>query len=628
MKLGPGVEFEADEAVTQTFGILAKRGAGKSNAAAVMAEELHAAGHQFVVVDPVGAWWGLRSSADGKRGGLPIVILGGYRGDVPLEASGAELVADLVVDERLSCVLDVSAFESEGAKKRFLAAFAERLFRQKGRPGKDDPLHLFLEEADDYAPQRAMGVETNRCLGAFQRIVKQGRARGLGSTMVTQRSAAINKDLLTQVETLIVLRTTSPTDRKAIEGWVKYHDVDGEVLASLSALATGEAWVWSPSWLELTQRTQIRRRRTFDSGATPSGKSGKRKAPATLADVDLASLEQRMVATIERAKAEDPRELRHRIVELERQVQELERRAPAPKEIRVEVPLEVPRLTPEQFERLEKLHERVYISWSEHEEREYHQRQELLGALVKLTSPIWDEEAIELALERLQQLTATSAGERTERALPAEAGRGVVAPSTPAAADRTPVVRPSQGTGAAPTASTSDPAGDPVRSGAVSKPQQRILDALAWFAAVGVEQPKRAALGAVAGVSSRSSGFEKNLSTLRTAGLVDYPAGGRVTLTNAGRTAAKLSAYPLTEADLQDAICRMVSDPQARILRALIATYPAALSREELASRVEVSPASSGFEKNLSTLRTWELVDYPERGSVVALPILFLREAA
>src|SRR5688572_29435200 len=84
------------EAITQTFGVLAKRGAGKSNAAAVMAEAMYGAGLPFVVVDPVGAWWGLRSSRDGKTDGLSVPIFGGARGDVPLEPGGGNLVADLI----------------------------------------------------------------------------------------------------------------------------------------------------------------------------------------------------------------------------------------------------------------------------------------------------------------------------------------------------------------------------------------------------------------------------------------------------------------------------------------------------------------------------------------------------
>jgi len=44
------------DTVTEIFGILAVRGAGKSNTAAVMAEAMFHAKLPFVVVDPVRAW--------------------------------------------------------------------------------------------------------------------------------------------------------------------------------------------------------------------------------------------------------------------------------------------------------------------------------------------------------------------------------------------------------------------------------------------------------------------------------------------------------------------------------------------------------------------------------------------
>src|SRR5919204_2305309 len=122
LRISPDLTVPAD-AVTQTFGVLAVRGAGKTHTAAVLAEEMFKAGLPFVVVDPVGVWWGLRSSRDGKSAGLPIAVLGGPHGDIPLEKGGGQLVADLVVDERLSCVLDVSAWEAESHRKEFLLAF-------------------------------------------------------------------------------------------------------------------------------------------------------------------------------------------------------------------------------------------------------------------------------------------------------------------------------------------------------------------------------------------------------------------------------------------------------------------------------------------------------------------------
>jgi hypothetical protein len=120
------------DAVTQTFAILAKRGVGKTYTAAVMTEEMLKAGLQVVIADPIGVWWGLRSSSDGTRAGLPIIVLGGDHGDVPLEVAAGETIADLVVDERLSVVLDLSRFR-KGEQTRFMTDFCERLYTVTAR---------------------------------------------------------------------------------------------------------------------------------------------------------------------------------------------------------------------------------------------------------------------------------------------------------------------------------------------------------------------------------------------------------------------------------------------------------------------------------------------------------------
>lgn len=96
------------EAVTQTFAILAKRGVGKTYTALVIVEELLKASLRVVVADPVGVCWGLRAGADGRSAGLPIIIFGGDHGDIPLEPSAGGMIADLIVDEEFSAVLDMS----------------------------------------------------------------------------------------------------------------------------------------------------------------------------------------------------------------------------------------------------------------------------------------------------------------------------------------------------------------------------------------------------------------------------------------------------------------------------------------------------------------------------------------
>src|ERR1043166_6228417 len=148
------------EAVTEKFAFLGRTGSGKSYAAQKMAEEMARAKAQFVVLDPVGVWYGLRLSAGGKTPGIDIPVLGGRGGDIPLEPSGGALIAYLVVDRCASMVLDVSQFESDAAKARFAHDFADRFFfRKKAAPSA---VHIFIDEAQEFCLTEDTEILTNK----------------------------------------------------------------------------------------------------------------------------------------------------------------------------------------------------------------------------------------------------------------------------------------------------------------------------------------------------------------------------------------------------------------------------------------------------------------------------------
>jgi len=277
--------------ITSSNGILAKKGAGKTSAAVVLLEEMHQVGVPVIVVDPKGDWYGVRTSADGRSPGLPIPILGGRHGDIPLDATAGELVADLLVDRQLSAILDVSEF-TKAEQRRFLRAFGDRFYRRADRT----PTHFILEECHEYLPQQVRG-ENAALVETWQRIVKQGRFKGLGVTMASQRSAAVNKDVLTQIDNLFVLRTTAPQDRDAIKAWIDIHADSKTILAELPTLQTGECWLWQPERGEPI-KFRFRRRHTFDAGTTPQvGEHLSIPARTTLADVDLAALATALAPT-------------------------------------------------------------------------------------------------------------------------------------------------------------------------------------------------------------------------------------------------------------------------------------------------------------------------------------------
>ena len=318
-------------AVTSTIAILARKGRGKSYAAAVLAEELLDAGQVPVIIDITSAHWGLKSSADGKSAGYPVVIFGGEHADLPLEEGAGEIVARSIVEQRFPAIIDLSEFR-KAPTYRFLASFFETLYRLNR-----EPIHIIADEADYYAPQHPMG-EQARVLGAIEDVVRRGRIKGIGITLVTQRSAAINKGVLTQADMLVAMGMNHPRDIGAIKEWVDVHGDEKKadmMIATLPALEIGTAWFWAPALDDTFCCVNIRERRTFDSGATP--KAGEKvAAPKELAKIDVEKLGAQIKATVERAKENDPAELKRRIGDLQR---ELARKPAAAKPDVREVPV-------------------------------------------------------------------------------------------------------------------------------------------------------------------------------------------------------------------------------------------------------------------------------------------------
>jgi hypothetical protein len=322
LHIAPGFTLPL-ETVTQTLAILAKRRVGKSYTARRITEQLVAAKQQVVIIDPKGDWWGIRSSADGKSPGLPVTILGGGHGDIPLEVGSGELVAKLAVHERVSLLLDVSNFRKREVAL-FMSDFLETFYRLKAAEEFRSPVMLVVDEADAIAPQKPYAGE-ERMLGAIEDIVRRGGQRGIGCLLITQRSAVLNKNVLTQSEVLVAMRTIAPQDLDAMNAWIDVHGSVQErkvLMESLPSLPVGVAWFWSPGWPTedgIFKRVHVSPIETFDSGATP--KPGeKRIEPKNLAAVDLEALRRQMAATIAKVEADDPRKLRQQIATLQKQL--------------------------------------------------------------------------------------------------------------------------------------------------------------------------------------------------------------------------------------------------------------------------------------------------------------------
>jgi hypothetical protein len=248
--------------VTWVNSFLAKRGAGKTYAAADLAEEMLKNQIPIVVIDGMGIWWGLRVGKDGTGDGLPIVVFGGEHADIPLDPLKSKQVAKAIVETNISAVIDLSGF-SKAVARRIVAEFLDELYKINRLER-----HVFIEEADLWAPQRVIGIEQIQCLGAMDNFVRRGGNKNLGCSLITQRSAVLNKDLLTQSDCLIILRTLAPQDKKAIQAWVEEQTDEGkkalkEWYDTLNSLKNGEAWVWHPESPKIFKKIMFRKRETF-----------------------------------------------------------------------------------------------------------------------------------------------------------------------------------------------------------------------------------------------------------------------------------------------------------------------------------------------------------------------------
>lgn len=348
------------ELAARTQCIFAQKGAGKTYAAGVQSEEMLAAGVQVCILDPTGVWWGLQSSADGKKASpYEIIVMGGGHADVPLEPEAGEIVANFLVETGQSVVLDVSQFESMAAQDRFSLALATKLYRLKAHDKAN--IHIFLDEADQFCPMKPQKGQ-ERMLHAWDSIVRFGRSRGLGLTAISNRPAAVHTNIRNNIDLLTCLRVTGPHDFKALKEWTGIHastEQAKEFLELVPSLPDGEAFFWSPSWLQTFKRAKVRHKATFDSSRTP--KPGERAVePKERRSPDLSKLTAQIKASVETAKANDPKELKGQIADLQRQLRAKPAAAAPVEKIKVKVQrVEVQVVKPAAIKRIEQLHAHV-----------------------------------------------------------------------------------------------------------------------------------------------------------------------------------------------------------------------------------------------------------------------------
>jgi uncharacterized protein len=291
-------------ALDEWIAIVGTSGSGKTYAAKGLLEPVMRAGGRVCVVDPLGVWWGLGRSADGGTSPFPVVVFGGEHADVPLAPTMATALGRLVGTGRLACVVDLSGLGTAAARRRFMTLFTSALYESN-----TEPLHLVLDEADLWAPQR-VPPDGSELLGRVEEIVRRGRVRGFVPWLITQRPAVLHKDVLSQADILVAMKLTASQDRGAVGDWIEGQAdrVAGRrILAALPRLRRGEGWVWAPSHGVLAP-AHFPRIQTLDTSAAPRRPlRAETGAETPLAPPDLPALQAPLAALVEAASSSEER---------------------------------------------------------------------------------------------------------------------------------------------------------------------------------------------------------------------------------------------------------------------------------------------------------------------------------
>jgi uncharacterized protein len=542
------------EALDDRLAFVGTAGSGKTYNAGSCVERLLSAKARAVVIDPLGVWWGLRLKADGEtESPFTIPIFGGLHGDLALTEHAGALIGETVAGMAESCIMDLSQIGTKAGERRFMLAFLTALYR--GVNGS--PVHLVIDEADMWAPQRLLDKEGEaaKLLGMMETIVRRGRVKGFIPWLITQRPAVLSKDVLSQADGMIAFKLTASQDRDAIGAWIEGQADKQEgknILASLPSLERGRGVVWIPT-RGILETAKFPLKLTFDSSRTP--KRGEKKNDAVLRPLDLGKLKDRLSKVEAETKANDPKALKAEIATLKR-------------ELTAKPAAQVDRQIVDQ----------AYKS----------------GV------------AEGLARGENRAKTALAAVESRLKDALAVAGASIESLDSPVSAPlprRQVVASPAKTNGHARLLTT--PATPPADG--LTAPQRRVMTSLAFWKSIGHETPTREQVAAIAGYRPGSGNFNNLIGGLSTMGQTTVPAPGRLSL--------NVEFEPLSSDQARDKLWSVFENPQRKLVEAA-KEVDGDLSRDEVATNAGYAPGSGNFNNIAGKLSSMDVLRRTATGRV------------
>ncbi|MGB2727591.1 MAG: DUF87 domain-containing protein [Halobacteriota archaeon] len=179
--------------------------------------------------------------------------------------------------EELVKVGEASIIDMKGAEPKLQQLIVYRICKEvfEGRKmGKIPPFMLVIEEAHNFCPER--GFEKAVSSNILRTIASEGRKFGLGLLVISQRPARVDKNVISQCNTQIILRVTNPNDIKALSRGLEF--MSSEMEEEIKRIPQGVALLSSPS-IEMPILVDVRVRRSEHGGRAVEMEGVAKKEP-------------------------------------------------------------------------------------------------------------------------------------------------------------------------------------------------------------------------------------------------------------------------------------------------------------------------------------------------------------
>jgi uncharacterized protein len=571
--IGDGVSIDISTLVDTRLLVQANSGGGKSWLLRKILEQTHGA-VQHLIIDPEGEFATLRERYD-------YVYAARQGGDTSAEPRSAKLLAERLLELGVSAVLDIYELKAH-ERVQFVRLFLEALVDAPKKLWH--PAIVVVDEAHVFCPQQGDAESA----GPVIDLATRGRKRGFCAVLATQRLSKLHKDAAAEANNKMIGRTGLDVDVKRAAEELGFGK---ERWRELRELEPGQFFAFGPAISRVVIPVKV------GKVVTSHPKAGARLAsvappPTARVRALLPKLADLPAEAAARERTVD--DLKKDLASARRELVEARKAQPAPKQVEV-----VSATDRRLVEKALGLFQAI--------------QKDLVGNIRTALDNASEKAArtasgVEQVADRVRTVHEPSLAPTVSQPSPKSTGQ---LRSNPGFETR-PYVKPSRWVG--PAVGSAE---------GISGPEQRILDALAWMASIGNLEPEQPAVAFLAGYTYGAGSFNNPRGSLRMKGLVEYLAGNRLRLTEAGERVANQPDAPPSTKVLHERVLARLPGPEQRLLRPLLEAYPKAMKNEDLARASGYQLGAGSFNNPRGRLRTLGLVDYPAPGHVVALPLLF-----